>query len=225
MKKLKKLGVAIVSASVAFSIFPTVSNAAPTQDVYTESVKISKASKQLDSYPDVNGDEKERALKLANSAFSNKAVLRENESVAHPHVVKRLEDGSVFVAARIDGATKGSAISFTQSPDGKKNSTFQVSLHEINHDSGRVQTFENGKPKLNQVVSSKENKQGNITPYGMNWGRLNECLSNAGIAAWAIAGLSIACAATAGFGCYACLTAASGATGATVAVCAKKSWE
>lgn len=120
MKKLKKLGVAIVSASVAFSIFPTVSNAAPTQDVYTESVKISKASKQLDSYPDVNGDEKERALKLANSAFSNKAVLRENESVAHPHVVKRLEDGSVFVAARIDGATKGSAISSTQSPDGKR---------------------------------------------------------------------------------------------------------
>lgn len=61
---------------------------------------------------------------------------------------------------------------------------------------------------------------------GINWGGLNDCLSNAGIASRAIAALSIvcgaACAVTLGAGCIACLAAASSATIGTIGFCARK---
>jgi hypothetical protein len=55
------------------------------------------------------------------------------------------------------------------------------------------------------------------------WGNFNQCLSNAGIAAWVITGISIACAAvcvaTLGAGCLVCLGAASAGFSGTVTFC------
>lgn len=55
------------------------------------------------------------------------------------------------------------------------------------------------------------------------WGNFNECLSSAGIAAWVVTGIAIACAAiciiTIGTGCLVCLGAASAGYSGTVSSC------
>lgn len=55
------------------------------------------------------------------------------------------------------------------------------------------------------------------------WNCFNSCLSGQGVASWAIAALAtlcgVACASTAGAGCYACLLAADVVTGSVIGVC------
>lgn len=55
------------------------------------------------------------------------------------------------------------------------------------------------------------------------FGNFNTCLSNAGVAAWLVTAITIACAiacvGTAGLGCTICITAAAGVTGGTIGYC------
>ncbi|MBD5382582.1 hypothetical protein ACR8AL_14840 [Clavibacter sepedonicus] len=101
--------------------------------------------------------------------------------------------------------------------------------------SGTVHVWVGDKTLLNQQVSAPEDRVsvplasqgGAISPMdyqrGDWWGNFNECLSNAGIAAWVITGISIACAAicvvTFGAGCLVCLGAASAGFSGTVTFC------
>lgn len=101
--------------------------------------------------------------------------------------------------------------------------------------SGTVHAWAGGKTVLNQYVSapgarssmSLSSKGESISTMdyqrGDWWGNFNQCLSNAGIAAWVITALSIACAAicvvTAGAGCLVCLGAGSAGVSFTVTFC------
>ncbi|WP_158866131.1 hypothetical protein [Leifsonia sp. AG29] len=93
--------------------------------------------------------------------------------------------------------------------------------------SGRVQSWLNGSLVIDQTVSAPDSDAPRITSMAYKkgdwWGNFNQCLSNAGVAAWVITGISIACAAvcvvTAGIGCIACLGAASAGFSGTVSYC------
>jgi hypothetical protein len=88
-------------------------------------------------------------------------------------------------------------------------------------ESGRVQTWVNGAPEVDRLVGAQT-----PTVRSSWWSRFSSCLNSAGVAAWAITALSIACSAacvvTAGVGCIACLTAASAVTSGTISFCAGK---
>jgi hypothetical protein len=100
----------------------------------------------------------------------------------------------------------------------------------VDEKSGRVQSWVNGVPNVDQIVTAQADRAASSNPMmsraykkGDWWGNFNQCLSNAGIAAWVITGISIACAAvcvvTAGLGCIACLGAASAGFSGTVSYC------
>ena len=88
-------------------------------------------------------------------------------------------------------------------------------------ESGRVQTWVNGAPEVDRIVEAPR-----PTVRSSWWSRFSSCLNSAGVAAWVITALSIACSAacvvTAGVGCIACLTAASAVTSGTISFCAGK---
>jgi len=87
-------------------------------------------------------------------------------------------------------------------------------------DSGRLQTWINGMAGLDRDVTAAP------TVRSTWWSRFSSCLNSAGVAAWAITALTIACSAaclvTAGVGCIACITAAGAATSGTISFCAGK---
>ena len=106
----------------------------------------------------------------------------------------------------------------------------QLVFTPVDSESGRVQSWINGVPNVDQVVTAQHDAE--PTPAQLKsraykkgdwWGNFNQCLSNAGIAAWVITGISIACAAvcvvTVGLGCIACLGAASAGFSGTVSYC------
>jgi hypothetical protein len=104
----------------------------------------------------------------------------------------------------------------------------QVILTPESVDSGRVQSWVNGALVVDQVVNAAgETSSPPSLARGYKkgdwWGNFNQCLSNAGVASWAIAALAVACSAicvvTAGFGCIGCLGAASAGVSGTVSFC------
>jgi len=87
--------------------------------------------------------------------------------------------------------------------------------------SGHVETWVNGAKTVDQVVSDttapvKQTK-------GAKWDRFVQCLNNAGVPSWVVAGLSLACAAvcavTLGAGCAVCLGAAAAGFSGTISFC------
>ena len=93
--------------------------------------------------------------------------------------------------------------------------------------SGTVRVWANGELTMDQLVSAPAaGTKGEVSlqyTRGDWWGNFNECLSSAGIAAWVVTGIAIACAAiciiTIGAGCLVCLGAASAGYSATVSSC------
>ena len=104
-----------------------------------------------------------------------------------------------------------------------------MTFEPLSSTSGRVQVWLDGALRLNQVVVD-DSPPGSATVQALAtykkgdwWGNLNTCLNNAGIPAWIVGGLSIACgvacAITAGVGCGVCLAAAIGGWSGTVTAC------
>jgi hypothetical protein len=102
--------------------------------------------------------------------------------------------------------------------------------------SGSVKVWSDDQLLVDQVVTAPTSQTPEITTRsnasgsqlqtyhkGDWWGNFSQCLSNAGVAAWVITGLSIACSAvcvvTVGIGCPVCLGAASAGFGGTVGFC------
>lgn len=87
-------------------------------------------------------------------------------------------------------------------------------------ESGHLQTWINGIAGLDRDVTAAPAVRSTW------WSRFSSCLNSAGVAAWAITALTIACSAgclvTAGLGCIACITAAGAATSGTISFCAGK---
>lgn len=133
-------------------------------------------------------------------------------------------------AAAGQGVTEQSSVSVMFDAAGDVLGFTQMTFTPVDDRSGRVQSWINGVPSVDQVVVAQTDPE--PTPDQLRsraykkgdwWGNFNQCLSNAGIAAWVITGISLACAAvcvvTAGLGCIACLGAASAGFSGTVSFC------
>lgn len=185
---------------------------------------LQRSVNELKEAKDVEGRQKANLIEKANAAFDKNAVLEQGHSINKESVtVKQLPNGSFFVSSTLDGAAKGSVITAALSADGKVERTYQISLKEESPTSGHMKTYADGKIDKDQQVTADE-----TTLEGMDWNGFNDCLASAGIAAWAINGLSIACGAaclaTAGAGCILCIAAAAGLTSGKALECTRKNW-
>ncbi len=112
---------------------------------------------------------------------------------------------------------------------GKVVASGEIVLNQITEYSGRITMWQDG-AKLVDTVVEDPNRPQQLEPgqaqTSFSWNRLNSCLANAGIAAWAITAIGVACgaacAATAGIGCIICATAVSGIAGGTIGTCVGK---
>lgn len=230
---MKVLGKKALSGVLSFSILISplfIPSSPASADTGTVSDSFVSSWEKQEFQEQVKGSDRTEAIKKAEAAFSNKAVLNPGEKIAPASSVLKLDNGALLVSAPIEGAAPGSVIGAQIGAKGQV-STFQISLQEIDQSSGTLTTYQDGKlqidhQKVEATPSTEQPTPG--TPKGLHWGEFNRCLSNAGIASWAITALSIACgvacAATAGTGCFACLVAASGATGGVVGFCARSAW-
>ena len=86
---------------------------------------------------------------------------------------------------------------------------------------GSVKTWIDGKNVLNTFVPDPT-KSGSTQTVG--WNEFTACLNGAGVAAWVVTAITVACSAicvgTAGAGCIPCITAAAGVTGGVFYSCA-----
>lgn len=103
----------------------------------------------------------------------------------------------------------------------------EIVLTPQNKTSGKVQLWQGQSKVLDRVVEDPNQSKAAGTGtarVGFNWDTFNSCLSNAGIASWAIAAIGVACgaacAATVGVGCVVCATSTAGITGSTIGTCA-----
>lgn len=131
-----------------------------------------------------------------------------------------------------------SGVSFYFDESGNLLSYGEVLFKEKTPTSGSITFWQDGKYIIHKEVaqpsSGKSNTQ--LASYnqnknlmqtaGFNWKTFNDCLSQQGIASWAIAAIGVACgaacAATAGIGCIICATSVAGITGGTIGHCAGK---
>ncbi|QCR44767.1 hypothetical protein C1N91_15720 [Curtobacterium sp. SGAir0471] len=130
-------------------------------------------------------------------------------------------DGTVLRMPFAEGAGVLAESSVTAVVDGGHVRTWsELVLTPRSSDSGRLQTWINGIAGLDRDVTAAP------TVRSTWWSRFSSCLNSAGVAAWAITALTIACSAaclvTAGVGCIACITAAGAATSGTISFCAGK---
>ncbi|MDM7889329.1 hypothetical protein QUG98_12800 [Curtobacterium sp. RHCJP20] len=130
-------------------------------------------------------------------------------------------DGTVLRLPFAEGADVLPESSVTAVLDGGRVRTWsELVLTPTTADSGRLQTWINGIAGLDRDVTAQPAARSTW------WSRFSSCLNSAGVAAWAITALTIACSAaclvTAGVGCIACITAAGAATSGTISFCAGK---
>ena len=178
---------------------------------------LRRSVNDLKEAKDVEGNHKAKLLEIAYAAFDKNAVLEQGQSInKESTIVKQLP-------STLDGAAKGSVITAALSADGKVEQIYQISLKEESPTSGHLKTYADGKIDKDQQVTADE-----TTLEGMDWNGFNDCLASAGIAAWAITGLSVvcgaACIATAGSGCILCIAAAGGLTSGKALECARNNW-
>ncbi len=102
----------------------------------------------------------------------------------------------------------------------------EIVLNQITEYSGRITMWQDGGKLVDTVVedpSRPQQVEPGQTQAAFSWDKLNSCLANAGIAAWAITAIGVACGAacvaTVGIGCIICATAVSGIAGTTIGTC------
>lgn len=186
------------------------------------------ANSQYEDFDEVTDSNKlNEILPGAKKAAIQDTKIESTESIDFESVtVKETPQGTYVVNFPIDTEHETDIASTTVFLDelGKAETTYQISLYQIDSTSGRVQTYAGGEKTLDKVVTEPESNPNQIQPQTiLDWGKVNQCLNNAGVASWAVAGLSVicsaACIATAGLGCIGCIAAAATVTGATAGSC------
>lgn len=176
----------------------------------------------------------ERIRKLTSVALTGSVAVMDGLALDPARATAWLVDGTTTLlripAATGQGVTSQSSVSVMFDPKEHLAGYTQMVFTPVDEKSGRVQSWVNGISSLDQVVTAQNDPEPTAAELmsraykkGDWWGNFNQCLSNAGIAAWVITGISIACAAicvaTAGLGCVACLGAASAGFSGTVSFC------
>lgn len=144
--------------------------------------------------------------------------------------VLNTEDGNSMLRvpfASGQNVLQESGVSYFFDSDSKFLESGEIVLTPQTQTSGKVQLWQGQSKVLDRVVEDPNQSKSSGTGtarVGFNWDTFNSCLSNAGIASWAIAAIGVACgaacAATVGVGCVVCATSTAGITGSTIGTCA-----
>lgn len=134
-----------------------------------------------------------------------------------------LPDGNTYVSVPLEGeGVWFAAVGALISPAGTLLERTEISVRG-NRQSGYLKSWSNG---LLVIDTALTNPVGRVSRAGFNWSKFNNCLTSAGIPAWAITAISIACTAacagTAGVGCIVCASAAAAVAGGTISYCMDK---
>lgn len=161
------------------------------------------------------------------SAFKDSLLEPSERLEVDSPVAKQTPDGAYVVNFPFvsDRETDIASMKIFLNRGGEVETTYQLSLRQVDTNSGYVQTRVNGKEAINRLVTASDSADSNIQPYTIfEWSKVKQCLNNAGVASWVVAGISVVCAAawvaTAGLGCVGCIAAAATVTGATAGRCA-----
>lgn len=134
------------------------------------------------------------------------------------------------------GVEEQTSISAFFDASGKLVGLTEFAFRAFSENSGSVKVWSDDQLLVDQVVTAPTSEIAEVATRsdasgaqpqayqrGDWWGNFSQCMSNAGVAAWVITGLSIACSAvcvvTVGIGCPLCLGAASAGFGGTVGFC------
>jgi len=246
-KIAKGLAAAFIAVSTATAQTPAMAVQASPSTQSPETEPESTNSAAIDSLARNAQAEKENRQILGaeaasfessmKKAFNEDAVLKNGQFIDYKSIsVKQTSEGYYYASAPIKGLTDGSIAVAGFSPTGTLENTVQINLAQATETTGTVSVFVNGdlqKEEFVEVGAQTTNpsspSERMVTPYGMNWGALSDCLNSQGIASWAVAALSLACSAgclvTLGTACLICISAATGATVGVIQGCAFNSWE
>ncbi|MCL6296847.1 hypothetical protein [Streptomyces kronopolitis] len=151
--------------------------------------------------------------------------------VAEHATVYKFHTGNIQVTLPISDQERGTSLNAVYDSSGKLIETLEM---QLTHDdkTGRAQVWRDGTLTADKIIKAADlpkdliAEQPRISALGFNWGKLNSCLSGAGISSWALALIGTACAAacvgTAGAACVPCITAAGGVGAGTVWFCIGK---
>jgi hypothetical protein len=239
--KLKSSAITAIALAAALVVSGTgVANATPTSA--TGTVTAAEVGSFLESAVD-------SAPKLAViSAEEEKSLVSAAEALISVHGGARLSDeapklvdvSGVGTAVRFDLVGPGldplSSVSVIYNTDMTVSSTIETQLTGDGKGGGRIDLWQDGIYTFGQSITAEEASSvvGEATSdrlattqklkrTGNFFTDLNNCLAAQGIAAWALALLSAACAAvcvfTAGLGCVACIGAVLGLPVGVIAAC------
>ncbi|GAB3444565.1 hypothetical protein GCM10027570_13970 [Streptomonospora sediminis] len=217
---------ALVYNTIPASAFEGAGGSASASPSQAAVERIAAANGTLDAAEKVDGEEAVSYVDKARdevSATGTHLSTQESESAQFSDArVSRLDDGTTLVVFPLTGGDlTSSALTVAFDTTGAASGVYEMLLREMSATSGSVEYWVNGAKVLDRVVEADQ-----ATTLG--WSEFNDCLSNAGVAAWTITAISIACAAicagTAGAGCVPCIAAAAGGTGGVIGYCINESW-
>lgn len=213
----------IMTASMAFMApFASASPASSADQAETGSLASEVAA--ADSAPEIIGDERDSMVSAAENAFEKYASSQSQGSYNIADVtVKPADEGLATVMVPVNGETPGGSLVAIFDEDREPADVIEFGVHETSPTSGIVSMYHNG-DLVNEEEAHAPDTAGEVAPkVSLDWGKVNDCLSNAGIPSWIVAGVSVACSAgclvTAGAACAACIAAAATVTGATAGAC------
>ncbi|WP_369358734.1 hypothetical protein [Streptomyces sp. cg2] len=145
--------------------------------------------------------------------------------------VYKSHKGNTQVSVPFRDQERGASLNVVYGSSGKMVETLEM---QLTHDdtTGHAPVWRNGDLTADKVIRAADlpkdlsAEQPQISAFGFSWGKLNDCLSGAGISSWALALIDTACAAacaeSACAACVPCITAAGGVGAGTVWFCMGK---
>ncbi|ANZ14901.1 hypothetical protein O1L44_02835 [Streptomyces noursei] len=223
------------SQSPAFAA-PVAASAASASDVSPETEALVSNIKALQSQSSVlEGEQAQTWVKRVTADVSDQKVathLKAGSSlVTERATVYKFHKGNTQVSIPFSDQERGASLNVVYDSSGKVVETLEM---QLTHDdkTGHAQVWRNGALTADKTIKAADlpkdlpATQPKISTYGFSWGKLNDCLSGAGISSWALALIGTACAAacvgTAGVACVPCITAAGGVGAGTVWFCIGK---
>lgn len=218
--------------AVAFVIFSSISpiHASINGGATLEGEINDMVTNYESSTKDVTDKIKSKYIDKSQKLINKGKVIRhtsENIGIDYSNAgVKEVNENYYMVELRYNSNTEyhqfsGLSLTF-EKKTGKLIDTLEVQMKEVDDFSGTVKAWQNGKLMIDEVVKQEVQNEKEVSTFGF-WSDFNDCLSNQGVAAWAIQSLSLVCAGvcigTAGTGCVACLYGASFVTGGTIGTC------
>ncbi|MGX1975025.1 hypothetical protein [Streptomyces kronopolitis] len=215
---------------------PAPASASSTNDASPEAEALINNIKALQSQSTVLEGRQARAwVERVTADIGGKKIaphLGAGSSLVAEHAtVYKFHTGNIQVTLPISDQERGASLNAVYDSSGKLIETLEM---QLTHDdkTGRAQVWRNGTLAADKIIKAADlpkdliAEQPRISALGFSWGKLNSCLSGAGISSWALALIGTACAAacvgTAGAACVPCITAAGGVGAGTVWFCIGK---